>query len=486
MAESLKHKTLKATLWSVAERFSVQISAFIVMIVMARRLTPGDYGLIGMLTIFIILAQAIADSGFSQAIIRKQDRTATDNSTAFFFNIATGILLYALLFFCAPLIASFYHEPKLTALSRVMGLAVLLNSLIAVQKALLTASLDFRTQAKASVSGTFAGGAIGIAMAYTDYGVWAIVGYQLVNLSINASLLWILSKWRPAKLWSRTSFREMFGFGSKLALSGIIDTIYNNIYQPVIGKAFTPSDLGFYTRAQQFASLPSDNLTGVLMRVTFPVLCSIGSQQSRLRDAYCRFLRLSAFVIFPLMLCLAALSKPLISVLLGAKWLPAATMLPILCLALMWYPVHAVNVNLLNVRGRSDLFLKAEIIKKTVGIAILCITIPMGVIAMCWGLVASSLIALFINTYFTGSLISLGFTAQMRQVAPSLLYAMSAAFAAFVAASMPEPQWLQLCAGCFAAIITFLILTMATRSRDLRMLLDFIGFRPENKDYEIQ
>lgn len=486
MGGSLQHKTLKATVWSAIERFSVQGVAFAVMLVMARRLTPGDYGLVGMLTIFIVVAQAIADSGFSQAIIRKQDRTPTDNSTVFFFNIAVGTLLYAALFLCAPLIASFYGKPELTALARIIGLAIVLNSFTTIQRALLTASLNFRTQAKASISGTLAGGAAGIAMAYTGYGVWSIVVYQLVSLSVNTSLLWLLSKWRPRRLWSATSFREMFGFGSRLAISGIIDAIYNNIYLIVIGKAFSSSELGYYTRAQQFASFPSDNLTGVLMRVTFPVLCSIGTQESILRDAYIRFLRLSAFVIFPLMLGLAALSDPLIDLLLGQKWITAATLLPILCLALMWYPVHAVNVNLLQVKGRSDLFLKAEILKKIAGIAIICITLPLGIMALCWGMVASSLIALLINTHYTGRLISLGFISQIRQVAPSLMFALSAALTALLAASIPDNSLLRLCSGIVAGTATFLIFAFLTRSRDLRLLIELVSQHYKTSNNGIQ
>lgn len=219
MPESLKHKTLKGTIWSSLERFSVQGIVFVVMIVMARILTPEDYGLVGMLTIFIAISQSLVDSGFSQALIRKQDRTETDNSTVFYFNIAVGTALYLILYFCAPLIAKFYEEPILIPLTRLISLSVVINSFVVVQRALLTVEIDFKTQAKASFTAAIVAGVLGIGMAYSGFGVWSIVWYQLSNLTINAGLLWILSKWRPRLLYSWASFRELFSYGSKLAMS---------------------------------------------------------------------------------------------------------------------------------------------------------------------------------------------------------------------------------------------------------------------------
>lgn len=256
MTESLKHKTLKGTIWSSIERFSVQGVQFIVMIIMARILTPEDYGLVGMLTIFITISQSLIDSGFSQALIRKRDRRQIDNSTVFYFNIAIGTILYLVLFFSAPLIANFYHEPQLIPITRVISLSVFINSLVVVQRALLTVEIDFKTQTKASFTAVISSGILGIWMVYDGYGVWAIVAQQLVNLSVNALLLWILSHWRPSLEYSWTSFRELFNFGSKLAGAGILDTLYKNIYLIIIGKIFKASDLGYYTRAQQFSEFP--------------------------------------------------------------------------------------------------------------------------------------------------------------------------------------------------------------------------------------
>ena len=474
MTESLKHKTLKGTIWSSIERFSVQGVQFIVMIIMARILTPEDYGLVGMLTIFITISQSLIDSGFSQALIRKRDRRQIDNSTVFYFNIAIGTILYLVLFFSAPLIANFYHEPQLIPITRVISLSVFINSLVVVQRALLTVEIDFKTQTKASFTAVISSGILGIWMVYDGYGVWAIVAQQLVNLSVNALLLWILSHWRPSLEYSWTSFRELFNFGSKLAGAGILDTLYKNIYLIIIGKIFKASDLGYYTRAQQFSEFPSSNLTGIIQRVTFPVLCSIQEDNERLKNVYRRFLRLSAFLIFPLMIGLAAVAHPLVILLLKEQWAFTAILLQILCFNMMWYPIHAINLNLLQVKGRSDLFLKLEVYKKIIGVTVLCVTVPMGLVAMCVGSVLNSLIALIINTYYTGKLIQVGFFSQMKDLMPTLFYSLSMGIVVYgIIYFIPENS-LKLTVGILVGGIYFLVITYLTGSQDRRELFAFI------------
>ncbi|WP_370858981.1 lipopolysaccharide biosynthesis protein [Phocaeicola coprocola] len=421
MTESLKQQTIKGVIWSSIERFSVQGIQFLIMIIMARLLSPNDYGLIGMLTVFISIAQSLIDSGFSQALIRKQNRTETDNSTVFYFNIGVGICIYLLFYLIAPLISQFYNTPELTAIMRVISLGIIFNSLAVVQRALLTIQINFKTQAKASLIAAIASGIIGITMAYKGFGVWSIVMLQLVNLSLNTILLWSFTGWHPTSKFSKDSFCELFAFGSKLLASGILDTLYRNIYLIAIGKLFTASRLGYYTRAQQFSDFPSSNLTGVLQRVTYPILCKIQDDTERLAQAYRKFLRISAFLIFPLMVGLSAVSEPFILLLLKEQWHFAAVILQIISFASMWYPIHAINLNLLQVKGRSDLFLRLEIIKKILGITILCVTVPIGLIAMCYGQIVSSLIALVINTYYTGKLINVGFIRQMKDLTPTLV-----------------------------------------------------------------
>lgn len=425
MSESLKQKTFKGTIWSAVETFSVQGIQFIVMLIMARILTPADYGIVGMIAIFLAISGSLMNSGFSQALIRKVNRNQIDKSTVFFFNIFVGFILYGILFFSAPLISKFYNEPLLTPVTRVVGLGLVLNSLCVVQNAIYTLKLDFKTVAKASLVSTIISGLIGIILAYSNCGVWALVIQGLIANIINALLLWVYSKWRPSWVYSWSSFKEMFGFGSKLLFSGLLNTAYGNIYSLVIGKVYSASDLGYFTRANSFSTMASSNLTRILQRVTYPSLCSIQNEDSRLRNAYRRILKVSAFIIFPLMAGMAALATPLILTLLTDKWLFSAILLIPICLGGMWYPIHAINLNLLQVKGRSDLFLKLEIIKKVLGVLVLIISIPLGLYIMCWGSLISSLIALTINTYYTGKLINLGFFKQMSDLSPTLILSLS-------------------------------------------------------------
>lgn len=475
MSNSLKQKTVKGILWSSLERFSVQGIQFVVMIIMARMLTPNDYGLVGMLAVFIAVSQSLVDSGFSQALIRKQDRTETDNSTVFYFNIIVGFILYGLLFALAPFIADFYNEPQLTAITRVIGLSVLFNSLVVVQRALLTIKIDFKTQAKAALTAAIISGVLGIWMAASGYGVWSIVAQQLANLGINTLLLWILSHWRPSLIYSWKSFHVLFGFGSKLMVSGLIDTIYRNIYLIVIGRVFSAADLGYYTRAHQFTDFPSSNVSGIIQRVTYPILCSIQNENERLSDVYRRFLRLSAFIVFPLMMGLAAVAEPLVLALLKEQWLFAATLISIICFSMMWYPIHSINLNLLQVKGRSDLFLKLEIYKKIVGIIILCITIPMGLIAMCVGSFFSSIIALIINTYYTGKLIKVGFLRQMHDLFPILgLSSSMGGFVYLIIHLISLNPIVELSLGICIGIIYYILLSILFKFSEFNELLDLL------------
>ena len=475
MQESLKKKTVKGTLWSSIERFSVQGISFIVMIIMARILTPEDYGLVGMIAIFMAISQSLIDSGFSQALIRKQDRSEVDNSTVFYFNIAIGIILYLFLFFSAPLIADFYKEPKLIPITRALGLNLVFNSLAVVQRALYTINLNFKTQAKATLIGVVTSGAVGIWMAYSGYGVWSIVTQQLTNAGLVSICLWIFSKWRPIIAFSKQSFKDLFNFGSKLLASGILNTIYNNLYLILIGKIFRASDLGYYTRAHQFTDFASSNLTGILQRVSYPVLCTIQNDDTRLADVYRKLLRISAFIIFPLMMGLAAVAQPMILTILTEKWLFAASLILPLCFSQMWYPVHAINLNLLQVKGRSDLFLKLEIIKKIIGVAIICITIPMGLLAMCWGTVVNSLIALVINTHYTGKLIHLGFLKQMWDLLPIFLLSLGMGVLVWLTISfIALPPFLLLTIGLIEGVIIYGLSSKLFRFNEFSELLAII------------
>lgn len=456
MASELKQKTIKGLLWSVVDNFSNLGVSFIIGIILARLLSPDDYGIVAMVVIFFAIAQTFVDSGFSNAIVRKKDRTESDLSTCFYFNIFVGLGFYVLLFLCSPFIADFYNQPILSPIVKISGLNVLINSLCIVQQAQFTIRIDFKTQAKVTLTSTVISGIIGILLAYLGYGVWALVWQGVTGSFIRMLLLWIFSKWRPRESFSKDSFHYLFGYGSKLLASGLLDTTYNNIYPIVIGKFYSPAQLGNFSRALSFAQLPSSNITSILQRVTFPVLSTIQDDIPRLQANYRRLLKLSAFIVFPLMMGLAAVAFPLIRVVLTPKWEGCSLYLQIICFALILYPIHAINLNLLQVKGRSDLFLRLEVIKKIVGVCIMCITIPLGITAMCIGMVVSSLISLFINTYYTGKLINIGCLKQIRDLLPILFNSLLMGSMVYLFIQLFNNDLVKLIVGAFGGAISYI------------------------------
>ena len=470
MSDSLKSRTFEGVLWSGIERFSVQGVQFLVLLIIANILNPEDFGLIGMLTIFIAVAQSLIDSGFTQALIRKQDRTDLDNNTVFFFNIVISVLLYLILYFISPWVADFYDEPQLTNLMRVLCVVIIINSFAVVQRSIYTAHIDFKTQAKASFYGAFISGIIGIYMAIEGYGVWTLVWQQILNASINTLFLWIYSNWFPRLQYSWDSFRSLFTFGSKLLASGLIDTIYTNMYALLIGKVFSAASLGNYTQADRFTRLPSSNITGILQRVTYPVLCTIQDDEKRLRGDYRQILRLSAFVIFPLMCLLAGIAYPLVELLIGEKWRFAATLIIPLSFHMMWWPIHAINLNLLQVRGRSDLFLKLEIVKKVIGVIVLIASVPFGLVFMCYCSIATSIINLVINTYYTGKLINVGFLIQMGDLSKTLITSLVTFLLAFAGTMVLHNLIFQLLFGVVVGGVFFLSIAYFFKFEELKYI----------------
>lgn len=476
---SLKQKTISGVVWGALERFSAQGISFVVMIIMARILTPSDYGLVGMVLVYINIAQSLVDSGFSQALIRKQDRDETDNSTTFYFNIVVGVALYFLLWFLAPVVARFYGEPQLLWITRVICLGIIFNSLAVVQRALLTVEVDFKTQAKASFLAAVSAGIMGILMAYAGWGVWSIVIYHIVNLGLNSGLLWVFSSWRPKWIFSWPSFRYLFSFGSKLALSGLLHTLYINGYNMAIGKIYKAADLGFYTRGQQFVAFFSSNISGILQRVSYPVLCRFQDDNLRLGESFIKMLRVSSFLVFALMMGLVGVARPMIGMLLGEKWIYSATLMQILCFGNMWFSVYSLNLNIVLVKGRSDLFLKLEILKKILFVCVLCALIPLGLEAMCWGLVANCMLEVVINSFYTGKLIDVPLLKQLIQLAPSLFYSVSMGAVVYFVVRMLSgcEYWIQFVASISVGLIYFFVITWFTRSADLRYWISLIKKR---------
>lgn len=447
MSESLREKSFKGVAWSAVERFALLGIQFLIQIVLARLLTPEDYGIVGMLAVFLAISQTFIDSGFTSALIQNQQRTERDFATAFFFNIGISVFFYALLFVSAPWIAAFYEMPQLVSVTRVIGLSLIFTALSAVHRTQLTIRVDFKTQAKATLSAVILSGGIGIALAYCGWGVWALVAQTLINTGATTLLLWLFVRWTPKHFFSIESFRPMFSFGSKLLAASLMHTIYSNLYPLVVGKFFSATALGYYSRADHMAALPASTGSGILGRVTFPLLATVQDDDEKLSSVYRKYLRLSTEAIVPLMCGLCALSEPIIVALIGEKWLPAVPLMQLLCLAWMVNPIAMVNLNLLYVKGRTDLVLRLEIIKKTLAVAFLFASLPFGLIGLCVGRVVYAQIALAINTYYTGKFLKMTYWRQMREVLPIYILSGAMAGCAFFASLVVQSVWLQIAVG---------------------------------------
>ncbi|WP_319481176.1 MOP flippase family protein [uncultured Draconibacterium sp.] len=435
---TLKQKTINGLFWSFIDSFANQGVQFIVGIVLARILSPREFGLIGMLTIFIAISQSFVDSGFSNALIRKKNCTQEDYSTVFYFNLLVGLVFYFLLFVSAGSISNFFNEPQLNLLLKVLGIGVLLNAIGIIQRTILTKEINFKLQTRVSIVASIGSGTIAITMALMDYGVWSLVGLTLARFGLNTLFLWIWAKWKPLKVFSKESFNELFAFGSKLLISGLIDTIYRNVYYLIIGKYFSAIELGYYTRANQFKAFPSQNLNSIIGRVSYPVLSSIQDDKEKLRLAYQKIIRTTMLVTFCLMLGMAAVAKPMILTLIGEKWLPSVIYLQMLCFVGMFYPLHALNLNMLQVQGRSDLFLRLEIIKKILAIPTIIIGIFFGIKLMIAGMMVNTLIAYYLNSYWSGKMIGYSFGQQVKDIFPSLLLALLMAATVFILGNFLE------------------------------------------------
>lgn len=428
MQGSLKGKTIHGVIWSLIDNVSSSGVIFFVGIILARLLTPEEYGVMAMVSIFIAISNSIIDSGFSSALIRKVKVKPIEYNTVFYFNLLISLLLYICLFFISPFIALFFREPILCEVMRVIGLILIINALSIIPYTIFVREINFKTQTIISLIASVGSGVIGVWMAFSGQGVWSLVGQQLGRQCLNTLFLWFFCHWKPTVSFSMTAFKEMFGFGSKLLLSGLLDTIYKDIYYIVIGRCFSSSILGQYTRAKQFSMVFSTNLTTVVQRVSFPVLSSIQDDSIRLREAYRKVIKSTMLVSFACMLGLAAIAKPLLILLISDKWLPAVYFLQIVCFSNMLYPLHAINLNILKVKGRSDVFLKLEVIKKVLAIFPILVGVYLGIEMMLWGSVIISVISYFLNAYYSASLINYSVYEQLKDIFPSFIVSLGVGF----------------------------------------------------------
>lgn len=458
MAESLKSKTLRGAFWTLLERLGTQVVGFVVSIVLARLLAPSDYGVIGMLGVFLSISQMFIDCGFGSALIRKKDRTDIDFSTVFWFNLISAIFFYIILFFAAPFIADYYRMPILVNILRVIGLTLIVQALYTIQVTRLTAIVNFKPQAKVAVLSCIFSGIVGISLAYCGFGAWALVGQSLFAATFSGTMYWIFSGWRPQFIFSKVAFKDLFGFSSKIVVASLLHTIYTNISPLIIGRKYTAADLGFYSRADGLAQLPGSIFQGTLGRVIFPVLSAIQDDNERLKAAYNKYLRLMTSLVAPSMLLLAACSKPLVTFLIGEKWLPCVPYLQLLAIGWMIDPIILVNLNILYVKGRSDIVLKLEVIKKIIAIAIVVTAVQYGVLWLCVGRVVYGYIALALNLRACGPFLGMSFWRQMREVAPIYSCAFAAAGAAYVLTELPCYSFFSLALAGFTGVALYLLL----------------------------
>ena len=426
MSETFKNKTLRALFWSAVERFGHQGVRALITLVLARLLTPEDFGVVGIMTALILIAEAIINDGFGQAIVQRKEVTENDLTTAFVLSVGTAAFLYFIVFASAGPIAAFYGQPKLKSLSRVLSLVVVFDSLIVIQLVQFQRALDFRTVSIVSLVSALIGGGIGIGLALLDFGVWSLVAQMVSHKATMAFYYWIQSNWKPSGTFSRESFRHIFGYGWKLQVAGILSQLFRNLYSLIIGKAFSVAVVGYYIQAKNLKDLPVVSMSTIVGKVTFPAFSSLQDDRDRMKQGYRRSIILLSFVAFPLMLCMGAAADRLIPFLLGDQWAPSVKFFQLMCLVGMVYPIQALNVNVLKVTARTDLFLILEVIKKAVTLAIIVITIRWGVYALVLGQVVSSSIALILNASFSGRQIDYGLKEQVQDWAPYLLTALVA------------------------------------------------------------
>ena len=423
MSTNLKEKTYRAAFWSAVDTFGTRLIQFVIGVVLARMLEPEQFGVVGMLAIFMVICQVLLDSGFGSALVQKKEVTDLDISSVFYFNVTMGIVLAGLLYLAAPWIAAYYEQPIVTPLTRVMSIMVVLNSVAAIQLILLTRKIDFKTHAKVGAIVGVASGAVGIFMAYRGFGVWSLVAQQVSGSAFRVVLLWFFCPWRPILRFSLRPLRQMFAFGSRVLASSVLARVFDYIYLPVIGKFYSLAIVGFYDRARRLEEMPSAVLTRLVTRVSFPVFSSIQDDNERLKRGMHKALGAVMFMNAPVMVGLAASAESLVGVLLTDKWLPCVPYLRLLCVLGLFRPLHALNLNTLNAKGRSDLFLRLELIKKALVILNITITWRWGVSAMILGQIALTIPIYYLNNYYVSKLIGYTVREQLQNVAKYLLSA---------------------------------------------------------------
>ncbi len=475
MSESLKDKSLAAFLWVLIDKMGGSVANFIVTIILARLLTPEDFGLVAMVMVFFELSSSFIQSGIGFALIREKTITDVDKSTAFIFNFLTALVFYGILFLAAPAIAAFFAQPVLTNIVRVMGLNLIIGSLAIVQHAELTHRIDFKTQTKVRIVGVLVSGACAVGMAFAGFGVWSLIArIGIMELSTTV-LFWMVNPWKIALYFSKKSFRKLFGFGSVILAEALIDKFFRQLVQLLIGKYFSAATLGFFTQANTFCNMAATNFLQTIQRVTYPVLAKLQDDRNKLKDGYRRLISMSSFVIIPVMVLMGVIAEPLLMTVVGEKWLPSVPFLQLLCIGGAVYHINSINLDMLLVLGRVDLSLKLEIIKKAITAVAIIIGIQFGIYGLIAGQLASTYIALFINTYYSDKLLKYSLYEQLKDVAPSVVFSllMGLAIVIFLKNTATNALYFVLVAP-LAGMALYLGFHVIARTREIALLKSFI------------
>lgn len=477
---SVKSATLHSVKWTAFGNFSNTAIGFVLGIILARLLTPSDYGTVGMVSIFFAIAGTFTDCGFGAALIRKKEVTEEDKSTMFFFSMGMAFLSFVILFFISPLIAHFFNMPILKNIVRVTAASTFIGTSASIHGNMFSRNLNFRTPAIASIVTYIIGGIVGIVLAYKGYGPWALVWQGSVSMVLKSFIYWILSRWVPKLTFSKKSFKEMFSFGGNLTINSILDIFLDNGRSLVIGKFYSPAQLGLYSKGSSTADMPTSFLTKILNSVLYPVMSKIQDDDQRLVAVYSKYMQILSMIIFFCMMLMIALGRPFIEVLYSSKWLPAAIFLQISALQCMLHHVHLVNWELLLVKGRSDLALKKELVNKVTKFALLIAAIPISVEAICWAGVIGSVCDIFVNTYVTGKVINYGFLKQTRDFVPYLIKAVIFCIPAFAITLTGWHPVIVLLLGGIVSTTLYITFLKITHDENFKELLSVVPLRKLN------
>lgn len=457
---SLKKQAISGMFWSSMQSFGTQGISFVVSIILARLLVPSEFGLIAMLGIFMGLGTALINSGLTQSLIRTPNLDEEDFSTVFYFNLAGSIVIYGIIYLVAPLIAQFYKQDLLTLIVRVYSVTFIINAFSAIQIVRLSKNMDFKTQVKVSIPSLIIGSIVGITMAYTGYGVWSLVWSAIIQAIASTIQLWYWSKWKPLLSFNKEKFLHHFHYGIKLMFSSILDIVFTNAYTLIIGRFFAPAQVGYYNRADSLQMLPVGNISTIVTRVTYPLFASIQNDDIRLKSVYQRIMQMIIFLVAPTLVLMTVLAEPLFRLLFTEQWLPAVPYFQILFVNGILYPIHSYNLQILNVKGRSDLFLKLEVIKKMLIVVVIFVSFRFGIYGLLYGSVLTSVLAFFINTHYSGKFLNYTAWQQSKDLFPIILLSLFIGLAVyffdqFLIIYVMKNDLLRLLSGSFVGIVLF-------------------------------